>query len=121
VQGEFKNTIKIKVHVENFSPKNRQKFRCQFFRDLFCFIAVSGVSQRWEFKNATKMFCKKIVSKSFYKKFDHKSQTDFPLVLGFLITFWGVLGRFSASGEGSSKTPQKNTEFLFWPWFFFGI
>jgi hypothetical protein len=28
-QGEFKNTIKIflqKVHVENFSPKKRQKF-----------------------------------------------------------------------------------------------
>jgi hypothetical protein len=29
-------------------------FRCQFFLDFFGFIAVSGVSQRWEFKNTTK-------------------------------------------------------------------
>jgi hypothetical protein len=37
-QGEFKNTIKIflqKVHVENFSQKNRQKNSCQFFPRFF--------------------------------------------------------------------------------------
>jgi hypothetical protein len=60
-QGEFKskNTTQIflqKFHVENENlfQKNRQEFRCQFFLDLFGFIAFSGVSQRWEFKNTTK-------------------------------------------------------------------
>jgi hypothetical protein len=46
-QGEFKNTIQIflqKVHVENFSPKNRQTFQCQFFLDFFWFIAFSGIT-----------------------------------------------------------------------------
>jgi hypothetical protein len=66
-----------KVHVKNFFQTNRQKFRCQFFL-VFFLIAVSGVSQRLEFKNTRKkMFCKKIVSKSFYKRFDQKSKTDF--------------------------------------------
>jgi hypothetical protein len=58
-QGEFENAIKIvlqKVHVENFSQTNRQKFRCQVFLGFFGFIAFSGVSQRWEFKNTTKTF-----------------------------------------------------------------
>jgi hypothetical protein len=32
------------------SPKNRQKCRCQFFLDLFCFIAVSGVLQKMFYK-----------------------------------------------------------------------
>jgi hypothetical protein len=69
--------------------KNRQKLRCQFFLDFFCFIAFSGVSQRRELKSTTenrKRFAKKIVSKSFYQKIDQKSKTDF---------FFG---------EGSSKT-----------------
>ena len=48
-----------KVHVKNFSQNNRQKLRCQCFLDFLCFIAFSGFSQRWEFKNATKTFCKK--------------------------------------------------------------
>jgi hypothetical protein len=41
VQKHHKTFLQ-KVHVENFSRKNR----------LFCFIAFSGVSQRREFKNA---------------------------------------------------------------------
>jgi hypothetical protein len=51
-----------KVDSPSFLPeerRNRQEFRCQFFSGLFCFIVVSGVSQRWEFKNTTKMFYKK--------------------------------------------------------------
>jgi hypothetical protein len=58
---EFKNTIQIflqKVHVENFSQTNRQKNRCQFSL-VFCFVAFSGLSQRWEFK-VFNLFFKKI-------------------------------------------------------------
>jgi hypothetical protein len=47
-------------HVENFFQKNQQKFCCQVFLAFFCFIAFSGVSLRWEFKNTHK--------KTFYKK-----------------------------------------------------
>jgi hypothetical protein len=45
----------------------------------------------------------KIVSKSFYKKIDKQSKTDFFSI--FLITFWAFLG------EGSSKTRfKKNSQ-----------
>jgi hypothetical protein len=70
---------------KTFPEKNRQKFRCQFFLDLFRFIAVSGVSQRWEFKNTTFFFAKEIVS---------KTQNRLFLDL-FFITLLGV----SRSGE----------------------
>jgi hypothetical protein len=78
-QGEFKNTTKIflqKVHVENIFQTNRQKIRCPFFLDFFfnrvfgCFSAM-GVQKHYQKK------LQKIVSKSFYKKFDQKSKTDF--------------------------------------------
>jgi hypothetical protein len=98
-QGKFKNTIQIflqKVHVENFSQKNRQNFRCQFFLDFFCFIAFSGVSQRWGSKTHTKKgFSKNIVSKSFHKKIDQKSKTDVFSI--FFITFLGVSWEFQCT------------------------
>jgi hypothetical protein len=44
------------------------------YRDVIAFL---GVSQRWEFKNTTKKFYNKFVSKSFYKTIGKKSQTIF--------------------------------------------
>jgi hypothetical protein len=75
-QGEFKNTIKIflqKFHVKNFSPKNRQKFRCQFFLDLFiyrvfgCFSAMGDQTTTknvLQNKSCRKVFTKKSIKKS---------------------------------------------------------
>jgi hypothetical protein len=83
-QGEFKNTIKIffqKVHVENFFQKNRQKFRCQFFLDFFCFITFSGVSQQGEFKNTIKLFWQKVHVENFFeknRKRNNESDVDLP-------------------------------------------
>jgi hypothetical protein len=57
-----------KLHVENFSQKNRQKFRCQFSLDFFGCIAFSGVSQRWEFKNTTKNVWQKNHVEEFLQK-----------------------------------------------------
>jgi hypothetical protein len=51
--------------------KNRQKFRCQIFLDFFCFIAFSGLSQRWlgvqkHYKNLfSKNRVEKLVSQRF--------------------------------------------------------
>jgi hypothetical protein len=50
-------------------------------------------------KTQQKTFYKKIVSKSFYKKFDQKSKTDFSRF--FLSRSWAFLD------EGSTKTRQK--------------
>jgi hypothetical protein len=55
-------------------------------------------------QNTTKKrFAKKIVSKSFYKKFDQKSKTVF-----FSIFFYHVFGRFSM--RGVQKHDKKNIE-----------
>jgi hypothetical protein len=64
---------------------------------FFGFYRVSGVSQRWEFKNTTKNVVQKIASKSFYQKIDKKSKPNFCRFV--LLRFWAFLG------EGSSKTP----------------
>jgi hypothetical protein len=62
-----------------------------FYRIFGCFSAM-GVQKHYK-----KRFTKKIVSKSFYKKFDQKSKTDFFSIF-VLLRFWAFLG------EGSSKT-----------------
>jgi hypothetical protein len=65
-------------------------------------------------KTQQKTFCKKVVSKSLYKKFNQKSKTDFLSIL-FLSRFWAFLG------EGSKKTPfkkyreNKSDPGPFWP------
>jgi hypothetical protein len=90
-QGEFKNTIKMflqKVHVENFSQKNRQKFRCKFFLEFFVLSRFRVFLSDESSKTLQKRFATKIVSKSFYKKFDQKSKTDFFSIC--FITFLGV-------------------------------
>jgi hypothetical protein len=52
-------------------------------------------------KHYKKRFTKEIVSKSFYKKFDQKSETDF-----FSNFFYHVFGRFSM--RGVQKHDKKN-------------
>jgi hypothetical protein len=87
-----------------------------FWFYVLCFIAVSGFSQRWEFKRHnkkcfTKRSCRKVLS--FNQKIDKKPKTDFFSNL-FLSRFWAFLG------ERSSKTPHKKIKknpplVLFWP------
>jgi hypothetical protein len=107
-----------KVHVERFSQKNRQNFRCQFFRDFFL-IAFSGLSPRWEFKNT---------QKEFLQKNRPKIQNRF-----FLDFFYHVFGRFSVRGvQKHDKTnigkinltpslfrtlthPRRGSPTFFWP------
>jgi hypothetical protein len=91
-----------KLFPRKFS-ENRQNFRYQLFLDFFCFIAFSGVSWRWEFKNTTKKFYKKIVSKSFKK---NRPKIQNRLFLDFLNH---VFGRFSVRGvQKHDKKSQKN-------------
>jgi hypothetical protein len=75
-------------------PKFRQKFRCQFFLDFFCFIAFSGVFQRREFKNTTK----NVLQKKSRRKVSTKNSTKNPKPTFSLFFFNHVFGRFSARG-----------------------
>ena len=66
-------------------PKISTKFRCQFFLDFFCFIAFSGVFQRWEFKSTTKNVLQK---RSCRKGFTKSPKPTFSRFC--FITFLGV-------------------------------
>jgi hypothetical protein len=57
--------------------------------DYFGFVAVSGVSQRWEFRNTTKKFCKKNRVEKFLQKIRPKIQNRF-FVEFVYIKFLGV-------------------------------
>jgi hypothetical protein len=46
-------SVFTKVHVENLFRENRQSTSMPVFPRFVCFIAFSGASQRWEFKNNT--------------------------------------------------------------------
>jgi hypothetical protein len=89
---------------KTFPQKSRQKIRCQFFLDLFGFIAFSGVSQRSELKKHTKKrFAKNIMEIGFefkfFKQIRPKMQNRFFSIFGKKFSrFWVFLG------EGSSKT-----------------
>jgi hypothetical protein len=101
--GEFKNTTQIflqKVYKKSMS-KNIYKKTTK----LQSLMPVPlDFSQRWEFKNTTKNFGTKSLSKSFYNKTDKNPKPNF---LGFVLScFWVFLG------AGSSKTPKKNTPFF---------
>jgi hypothetical protein len=53
VQKHQAHIFAEKPHAENFSQTNRQRFRCQFFLDVFVgFIACLDVSRRREFKSS---------------------------------------------------------------------
>jgi hypothetical protein len=88
------------------------------FPRSFCFIAFSGVSQRWEFKNTTKIVLqKKSCRKVFCKKIDKNPK---PIFLDLFYDVRNALGRFSVRGvqKRHLKTyiPQKKPALvLFWP------
>jgi hypothetical protein len=93
VQKHHRDVLQ-EVHVENFSPKNRQNFDVSFSSTFFVSkIAFLGVSQRWEFKYTTKNVLQKKCVKQNYKRIDKKPQTDF-----FSNCFNHVFGRFSVRG-----------------------
>jgi hypothetical protein len=97
---------KVHVHVENFSQKNRQNFRCQF-PSTFFYRGFGRFSAMGVQKHYKKRFPKKILSKSFNKKFDQKSKTDFLSVF-----FYDVFGRFSVRGvqKHHIKTSGKKSD-----------
>jgi hypothetical protein len=102
-QGEFKNTIQIfwqKVRVENFSQNFDKNFDVSFSSTFFALSHFRVFFSDGSSKTLQKTFCNKIVSKSFYKKIDQKSKTDFFSNI-FLSRFWAFLE------EGSSKTRFK--------------
>jgi hypothetical protein len=104
-----------KVHVENFFQQIDKK-PMSVVPQLFCFIAFSGVSQRWEFKNTTKMFYKKSCRKVFTKKLK-KNHLKIPNRF-FLECFYHVFGRFSMRGvqkHDKKIYTQIWTLVLFWP------
>jgi hypothetical protein len=116
-KGSSKNTTKSfckKSMSGKKIPKNPQKLRCKFFLDFLGFIAVSGVSQRWECKNTAKNILQKNRAEKFLPKNRPKIQNRF--FLGFVLSrYWAFLG------EGTSKTPRTKyrrtnlTLVLFWP------
>jgi hypothetical protein len=112
--GKGSSKTPYKYFCKKSMPKNSTKLSMSAFPRLFCFIAVSGVSQRWELKNTTKSFTKKIVSKGFYKKFDQESKNCF-----FPRYFYRLFGRFSVTGAQKHHTKNINkknlTLVLFWP------
>jgi hypothetical protein len=61
---------------KDFARKST-KISVSVFPRLFCFIEFLGLSQRWEFKDTKKTFCKRILSKSVYKKIDKNTQNRF--------------------------------------------
>jgi hypothetical protein len=73
-------------------PKKSTKISMSVFPRFF-FYRVFGCFSAMGVQNTTNTFCKKIVSKSLYKKFDQKSKTDF-----FSIFFDHVFGGFSVRG-----------------------
>jgi hypothetical protein len=113
-QGEFKNTTKIflqKVHVENKIKNFDKNFDVSFpffpllfliYRVFWCFSAM-GVQKHYK-----KRFTKKIVSKSFYKKFDQKPKTDFFSIF-FPSRFWAFLdARWGEQKNTNTKKYQTN-------------
>jgi hypothetical protein len=82
-----------KVLVENFSQNFDKKIDVSFSSTFYVLSRFRVFFSDGSSKTQQKMFCKKIVSKSFYKKFDQKSKTGF-----FSIFFSHVFGRFSMWG-----------------------
>jgi hypothetical protein len=94
-----------KSPCRKLSPKFRPKFRCQFFLDFFCFIAFSGVFQRWEFKSTTKNVLQKKSSRKVFTKKSTKSPK--PIFSRFFV--YHVFGRFSVrGGQKHDKKYRKN-------------
>jgi hypothetical protein len=91
-KGEFKNTIQIfwqKVRVEHFFQNFDKIFDVSFSSTTFVLSHFRVFPAMGVQKHYKKMFCKKIVSKSVYKKFDQKSKTDFFSIF-FVITIKNI-------------------------------
>jgi hypothetical protein len=100
----YKNTMS-----KTFSKQIDQNVGVNFSSTLFCFIAFSGVSQRWEFKSTTKNVLPKNCVEKFLQKIDKNPK---PFCFRQKISrSWAFLG------GGSSKTPFffLMTLVLFWP------
>jgi hypothetical protein len=54
VHKHHKNTFTQSPSCRKIFPKKSRKLLMSVFPQLFCFLAFSGVYQRWEFKNTTK-------------------------------------------------------------------
>jgi hypothetical protein len=81
-------------------PKNiDKKFDVSFSSAFLVLSRFRMFLSDWSSKHTKKRFAKSIVSKSFYKRLDQKSKTDFSRF--FLSRFWAFLG------EGSSKMRSK--------------
>jgi hypothetical protein len=95
-----------KSPCQKLSPKKSTKISISVFLSIFWvlnrFMAFSGVSQRWEFKNTTKRFTKKSCRKVFTKK---STKTQNRLFLDF---FNHVYGRFLV--RGGQKHAKKSGE-----------
>jgi hypothetical protein len=99
VQKHHTNILQ-KVHVGN-SPQKIDKDFDVSFSLTFCFIVISGVSQRWEFKGTTKKrSAKKCCRNAFTKKSTKNPKPIFFSVL--FITFLGV----SRYGEGKNTIKE---------------
>jgi hypothetical protein len=101
---------------KTFSEKNEILFDVGFSSVflVLCCIAVSGVCQRWEFKNTTKNV---LQTKSCRKAFTKKStKNPKPIFSIFLITFLGVSrwGEFKNTIKKIYHT-KNLTLVLFWP------
>jgi hypothetical protein len=83
-------------------PKKIDKNFDVSFSSNFCFIAFSGVSQRWEFKNTTK----NVLQKKSCRKVFTKNSTKNPQPTFSRIVFYHVFGRFSM--RGVQKHDKKN-------------
>jgi hypothetical protein len=77
-----------------FPKFQKVHFDVSFSSTFFCFIAFSGVSQRWEFKNTTK----NVLQKKSCRKVFPKNSTKNPKPTFSRIFFYHVFGRFSMRG-----------------------
>jgi hypothetical protein len=89
-------------------PKFRQKFEVSFSSPFFVLSRFRVFFSDGSSKTPQKTFCKKIVSKSFYRKFDQKSKTNFFSI--FSLTFLGV-PRYKLSVFGFYP-PRPKSQFL---------
>jgi hypothetical protein len=79
-KGKFKNTMKIflqKVHVENLFRNFDKNFDVSFSLTSLVLSFLRVFFNDGSSKTLQKKFCKTILSKSFHKKIDQKSKTDF--------------------------------------------
>jgi hypothetical protein len=107
VLGRF-SVRRVQKHHENVFAKSPCKKICTFhvsFSSIFYFIAFAGVSQRREFKSATKNLLQKVRFKNVLQNNrPKKSKTDSPP--DFLISFLGIAQR--GEFENTTKNIQKH-------------